>query len=174
VVCIEQLYYGSFYRVKPARGTPRPFVEAVKTSIEHISINVTDVEFYKELLTRLGFKVIVSYKYGFWATDGRASIWVSKVQAKYKKYPFRPSVTSLEGKAFQTVTNASFLKDGGHLGGLRVHLDVDSYFNPCAIVGSNCFLCPLAKRLPRIILEREVTKLTHSLSESGAQCSLVK
>ena len=70
-------------------------------SFTHLSLNVTDVAFYKDLLTYLGFRHEDEYKYGFGMTDGTVSIWVFKADAKYQKAPFHRKAVGVNHIAFR-------------------------------------------------------------------------
>lgn len=56
----------------------------MKASFDHVKINVSDTDFYRELLTYLGFRIVKEHVSGFGATDGRIDgVWVSKAPQKY-------------------------------------------------------------------------------------------
>lgn len=67
----------------------------MKSSFAHLSINVTDTEFYRRLLEYLGFKIIVNYSDGFGASDGTVSAWVFKARPKYAMHPFHRKAIGL-------------------------------------------------------------------------------
>lgn len=70
-------------------------------ALNHLSLNVTDTEFYKELLAYLGFHTVATYTYGFGMTDGTASIWVFQVHPKYRIRPFHRKAVGLNHIAFR-------------------------------------------------------------------------
>lgn len=80
----------------------------------HASINVSDVEFYKTLLTHLGFTMVVEYEYGFGASDGTVSLWVFKVRPKYTAHTFHRKALGINHFAFRVSSKAAvdnFYKD---------------------------------------------------------------
>ena len=78
----------------------------MNAAIDHMTINVGDVTFYKGLLTHLGFKTIMNYAYGFGASDGNASIWVFKTSHAYSSNVFHRKATGLNHVAFRVGTKA--------------------------------------------------------------------
>jgi len=67
----------------------------------HTSINVSDIEFYKRLLDRLGFKIVAEYEHGFGASDGTVSVWVFHVHPDYRQHPFHRKALGLNHLAFR-------------------------------------------------------------------------
>lgn len=50
----------------------------MKASFYHVKLNVSNVNFYKELLSYLGFEIFADFDNGLGATDGNVSFWVTK------------------------------------------------------------------------------------------------
>ncbi|OGZ57484.1 MAG: hypothetical protein A3F94_00620 [Candidatus Spechtbacteria bacterium RIFCSPLOWO2_12_FULL_38_22] len=73
----------------------------IKSHLYHASINASDPDFYKDLLTYLGFKTIVEYPRGFGMGDGTVSLWVFKMKDKYKDVKFHRKATGLNHLAFR-------------------------------------------------------------------------
>ena len=73
----------------------------MQSSFYHVSINVSDPNFYKNLLAYIGFKIVVEYPDGFGMSDGSASIWVFETNARYKDREFHRKETGLNHLAFK-------------------------------------------------------------------------
>ena len=73
----------------------------MSTSIAHISINVRDISFYRQLVKYLGFRIITEYPSDFGASDGSVSLWAFGVQEKYGKHPFHRKAAGLNHIAFR-------------------------------------------------------------------------
>lgn len=56
----------------------------MKATLSHIEINTSNLKFYKELLTYLGYKIIREWDNEFGASDGSTDMWVTEVGTKYK------------------------------------------------------------------------------------------
>ena len=78
----------------------------MKAALQHLSINVSDINFYKELLAYLGYTTVVDYRYGFGATDGSTSVWVFRVQAKYTAHHYHRKAVGLNHLAFRVGSKA--------------------------------------------------------------------
>jgi len=74
----------------------------MRATFTHLSLNVTDLGFYKDLLAHLGFRVVAEYKYGFGVTDGTVGVWVFKAQPQYQKGPFHRKAIGVNHIAFRT------------------------------------------------------------------------
>lgn len=70
----------------------------MKARLEHIQINVSkkdNVKFYKDLLTYLGFKVILEEETFVGMGDGENSIWIQETEDKFKKNKFHRKNTGI-------------------------------------------------------------------------------
>ncbi len=58
----------------------------MKASFDHVKINVSDPNFYKDLLNYFGFRIVKEYAGGFGATDGKIDgVWVFRTPKKYTR-----------------------------------------------------------------------------------------
>lgn len=73
----------------------------MKSSLYHLQLNVADSEFYKELLSFLGWKVIAEWKRGFGATDGERSLWIFTTVKQFTNRGFHRKATGLNHIAFR-------------------------------------------------------------------------
>jgi catechol 2,3-dioxygenase-like lactoylglutathione lyase family enzyme len=72
----------------------------VAEGLYHLSINVSDTTFYKDLLTCLGFR-LQELEYGFGAFQGECSLWVFQVQPRFKDRGFHRKAIGLNHLAFR-------------------------------------------------------------------------
>lgn len=79
----------------------------MKAAFYHASINVSDIAFYKKLLTYLDFKTVVEYPHGFGASDGTVSIWVFKVHSKYNTHRFHRKALGINHFALRVASKAA-------------------------------------------------------------------
>jgi len=79
----------------------------MKATFYHASINTSDVDFYKKLLTHLGFKIVAEYQHGFGASDGSVGFWVFKVHPKYNMHAFHRKALGINHFAFRVDNKAA-------------------------------------------------------------------
>lgn len=74
----------------------------MKTTFNHIYTNVSDLDFYKDLLEFLEFKPIFAYPdgSGFGMTDGHAALWFMKTQKEFLARGFHRKGLGLNHLAF--------------------------------------------------------------------------
>lgn len=70
----------------------------------HVSINSTQPDFYKELLSFLGFKLVKQYSNGFGVSDGVASIWVFKTGKNFVSQGYHRQATGLNHIALRVAS----------------------------------------------------------------------
>lgn len=78
----------------------------MKATFYHPSINVTDVNFYEDLLTYLGFNKVAGFRNGIGMSDGTVSVWVFKVAKRFSKNSFHRKNVGLNHLAFRVDSSA--------------------------------------------------------------------
>ena len=67
----------------------------------HIQLNVSDLEFYRALLSYLEFQIIDQGPEHLGATDGNSDIWITRVAAEHAHRPFHRKAAGLNHIAFR-------------------------------------------------------------------------
>jgi catechol 2,3-dioxygenase-like lactoylglutathione lyase family enzyme len=75
--------------------------------LNHLTINVSDVEFYYQLFTALGWKIMGHTTRKVSATDGQVGIWCLKFASKFTKNGFHRKNIGLNHLAFRVDSRAA-------------------------------------------------------------------
>ena len=77
----------------------------MKTSIEHIQINISDAKvsfpFYKELLSYFEYEIVKENEECIGLSNGTTGIWVRQTKEKYKNAKFHRRATGLNHISFR-------------------------------------------------------------------------
>ena len=85
----------------------------MKASLDHVKINVSDVGFYKNFLTYLGFEIYKEHPGGFGVKKGEIGIWVYSTPGQHIR-DFNYQTTGLNHLAFKVESKEAvnkFYKD---------------------------------------------------------------
>lgn len=67
----------------------------------HLQINVSDLQFYRELFAVIGWRIVEDSSQLVAATDGQVTVWVKWVERNYKHHPFHRKAIGLNHLAFR-------------------------------------------------------------------------
>jgi catechol 2,3-dioxygenase-like lactoylglutathione lyase family enzyme len=72
----------------------------MKAHLYHIQLNVTDPNFYRDLLNHLDYKIIDQGPEWLGATDGQTELWIMRTERAYETMPYHRKACGINHLAF--------------------------------------------------------------------------
>jgi catechol 2,3-dioxygenase-like lactoylglutathione lyase family enzyme len=77
----------------------------MKAHLYHVQINVSDLDFYRELFAHLEYEIIDEGPDHLGASDGQTQLWIMKTAESYAELPYHRKACGLNHLAFMVASS---------------------------------------------------------------------